>query len=108
MKLLFENWRKYLKESYVDDIISTLEKDQEERSARPGRTAQAQKWQKNPSSSDADWDKFKQWKADEENQEHRKAGPEEYEKARKQRSAQKSQDNLAYNCENLKKWLKWV
>ena len=102
MRLLFENWRKYLNEAFVDDILDTLDDKEKE----PQRAAMARKWKENPPSTEADWEKFKQWRADTERSEHGKASPEEYELAKKQRSGQKSQDTLAYNCEMLKKWLK--
>ena len=102
MKSLFENWRKYLNEAFVDDILDTLDDKEKE----PQRAAMARKWKENPPSTEADWKKFRQWKAGIEGSDHKKTSPEEYELARKQRSAQKPQDNLAYNCENLKKWLK--
>ena len=91
-----------IKEAFVDDILHTLSNKEKE----PQRSAAASRWRENPSSTEADWEKFKQWKAGVEGSDHQKASPEEYELARKQRFAQKSQDNLAYNCENLKKWLK--
>jgi len=102
MKLLFENWRKYLDEAIVDDILDTLDSKERE----PGRAAMAQKWKESPPSTEADWEKFRQWRAEKAAAQHTKADPEEYEKARSQRLDKKSQDTLLYNCNKLKKWLK--
>ncbi len=99
MKSLFENWRKFVNEAFVDDILDTLDDKEKE----PQRAVMARKWKESPPSTEADWEKFKQWRADTEGSEHEKTSPEEYELARKQRSGQKSQDTLAYNCEMLKK-----
>ena len=106
MKLIFENWREFLKEHFVDDIIDTLEKTGKEREARPGRAAMASKWRENPPSTEADWEKFKQWKADVEGEGHTKTSAEDFDKAKAQRLSQKQQETITYNCNKLKEWIK--
>ena len=102
MQKLFENWRRYLNEAYIDDILDTLTDKEKE----PQRAALARKWKNNPPSTEAEWEKFKQWRADVETSEHEKSSPEEYELARKQRHAQKERDNLRFNCSEIKHRLK--
>jgi hypothetical protein len=96
-----KNWQKFIREAYIDDVISTLD----DRQAPLERTKLAAKWKDNPPSTEADWEKFKQWKADVETSQHQKSSPEEYDKAIAQRPS-KSLENIAFNCNELKKWLK--
>ena len=96
-----KNWQKFIREAYVDDIISTLD----DRSLEPDRAELAAKWKKDPPSTEADWDKFKQWKVDDETSQHQKSSPEDYEKAMAQR-VPRSSENITFNCNELKKWIK--
>ena len=57
MKLLFENFRNFLNEGWDDDIVDMLDDiDNQKKAAKAG----AKSW-KAPS-TEADWEKFKQWK----------------------------------------------
>ena len=105
MRLLLENWRKYLKEGFIDDIISDLEKDVENRKLRPGRAIQAKKWKEDPPSTEADWEKFKRWKSDTEGEGHSAGTPEDFEKAKQQRDEAKPEETLDFNCNKMYKWL---
>jgi len=96
-----KNWQKFIREAYVDDVISALDN----RQPPAERTKLAAKWKESPSSTEADWEKFKQWKADDEVSQHRKSSPEEFEQAQAQRPP-KSLENIAFNCAELKKWIK--
>jgi len=95
MKLLFENWRKFLNESWdkeIADIVADTEK--REKAAQAG----AASWK--PTSGGADWKKFKKWKEEEAQPVEQ---PEDFEKAVKQKSSQKKDDILKFNCEAMKK-----
>ena len=62
MQKLFENWRRHINEGIADDFLDTLKKSQEEREARPGRAAQAKEWEKNPPTTEEEWEEFRKWK----------------------------------------------
>ena len=116
MKLLLENWRKYVKEDITDDILDALEKTPH-KAGEKERGERAARWQKNPPSGEADWKKFKQWRDFTRAHEAGVASsgvapyddaqppeaPEDYEKALKQKSSQKYEDILKFNCEAIKK-----
>lgn len=106
MQKLFENWRRHINEGIADDFLDTLKKSQEEREARPARAAQAKEWEKNPPTTEEEWEEFKKWKRETEAGKHRAASPEEYEKARTARKIQKPKETLAYNCQKIKPFLR--
>jgi hypothetical protein len=94
MKLLFENWRKYLNEDWDDEIADIVaDTDQREKAAKTG----AQSWK--PTAGSADWEKFKKWK---EKDLQPLEQPGDFEKAVKQKSSQKKEDILKFNCEAMK------
>jgi len=95
MKLLFENWRKFLNESWdkeIADIVADTEK--REKAAKAGAAA----WK--PAAGGADWKKFKKWKEEEAQPPEQ---PEDFAKAVKQKSSQKYEDILKFNCAAIKK-----
>lgn len=95
MKPLFENFRKFLKEDWDDeiaDIVDTAEK--QKKAAKTG----AKRWK--PPSSEANWEKFDKWK---EKDSQPPEQPEDYEKAKKQVEKNKESNILRFNCEAAKK-----
>ena len=101
MRLLFENFRKYLNEDFTDDVIDALEKTPYSASEEE-RRHRAATWQQNPPAAPADWKKFKQWK---EKDPQPPEQPEDYEKALEQHVTNKSENILQYNCETFIKYL---
>ena len=88
-----------IREAFIDDILDTLDDKEKE----PQRAAMARKWKEDPPSTEADWEKFKQWKASTEKELHQQGDADDYEKARKQRMANKPKDTILHNCNALKK-----
>jgi len=115
MKLIIENWRKFLNEEITDDILDTIA-DLEKR--KKAAQAGSKTWQ--PTGDETDWKKFKQWRdftrAHEAGVASSGTGPydhaqppeqpEDFEKAVKQKSSQKYEDILQYNCEIFRKDLR--
>jgi len=108
MKLLFENFRKFLNEDWDDeaaDVADRLDqrkkawRDNVARAKQREKTAKAgaESWQ--PPSGEADWEKFEKWK---EKEAQPTEQPEDFEKALKQKSSQREEDILKFNCKAMK------